>query len=632
MIVLDLSDDTVTLDMSLSRLKSNQLSQLHYWGLERTPQVGTYRLSAGRAYVVLLKVLGYFDKEGIPYSLTPSCQALVLNLTQILNRLEAAKASGRLYKQGDIDSTAFNEFVTFASETLPRRLKHHQLKAAFHLYLVQNGANFSVPGSGKTAVVLTVYEKLRVEGKVNVIYVVGPPACFGPWKTEFELTLGRKPDARILAGGEQVARKHEYFRPGSQKGELYLTTYQTLLNDQREVVAFLGQNGIDAFIVVDEAHYIKQVGGDWANAVLSVSQYARYRCALTGTPLPRSYVDLFNTFDYLWPDHSPLSSEAKRRIEICETNGDGASAKELLGTTIGPLFYRVRKCDLGLIPPVFHAPTVLKMNKYEGILYEAIETQIRRYAKEDYMRNIDLVSKLRRGRVVRLRQCVSYPKLLQTAVEDYREDVVGDGPDLRRMIRDYDALEKPAKLERLMQLVGHLHSQKQKAVIWAHFVGTLDLLAKHLTEAGFYCKLIYGATPTEQTSFEEEETRETIRAEFLDPKSGLDILIANPAACAESISLHTTCHHAVYYDLSYNCAQYLQSLDRIHRVGGSETDQANYHFLQYDHTIDQDIAMSLDRKASKMYALIEEDYAIYSLDMFGEDDELQAYERLFGEK
>jgi SNF2 family DNA or RNA helicase len=158
------------------------------------------------------------------------------------------------------------------------------------------------------------------------------------------------------------------------------------------------------------------------------------------------------------------------------------------------------------------------------------------------------------------------------------------------------------------------------------------LIRDQITRLGCYCKLIYGDTPIEQTSLQSEESREKIRDEFVDPNSGLDILIANPAACAESISLHKTCYNAIYYDLSYNCAQYLQSLDRIHRVGGSETHQANYYFLQYKNTIDNDIKGNLERKAQKMYDLIEEDYSVYSMDMFDEDDEVDAYERLFGKQ
>ena len=179
-------------------------------------------------------------------------------------------------------------------------------------------------------------------------------------------------------------------------------------------------------------------------------------------------------------------------------------------------------------------------------------------------------------------------------------------------------------------MIYDFQNQRKKVVIWANFIRTLELIKQYLHDSGFYCKLIYGQTPTEQTEVGSEETRENIRNEFVDDKSGLDILIANPAACAESISLHKTCFNAIYYDLSYNCAQYLQSLDRIHRVGGSEDNIANYYFMQYEKTIDQDIKDNLDRKAQKMYNIIEEDFSIYSLDMFEDEEEIQAYHRLFG--
>ena len=116
----------------------------------------------------------------------------------------------------------------------------------------------------------------------------------------------------------------------------------------------------------------------------------------------------------------------------------------------------------------------------------------------------------------------------------------------------------------------------------------------------------------------------------MTPDSGVDVLVANPAACAESISLHKACSHAIYYDLSYNCAQYLQSLDRIHRVGGSENKVAHYHFLQYEDSLDADILANVQAKADKMSQIIDQDYPIYSLDMCAEDEELEAYDRLFG--
>ena len=79
------------------------------------------------------------------------------------------------------------------------------------------------------------------------------------------------------------------------------------------------------------------------------------------------------------------------------------------------------------------------------------------------------------------------------------------------------------------------------------------------------------------TTDEEEVSREHLISEFKNTHRCM-VLIANPAACAESISLHKVCHHAIYLDRSFNCAHYLQSLDRIHRLG-LEQEEKTYYYL-----------------------------------------------------
>ena len=56
--------------------------------------------------------------------------------------------------------------------------------------------------------------------------------------------------------------------------------------------------------------------------------------------------------------------------------------------------------------------------------------------------------------------------------------------------------------------------------------------------------------------------------------------------------------------MSYNCAQYLQSLDRIHRVGGSEKQEAYYDILLYENTIDLEILDNLNQKQGLLDAAI----------------------------
>lgn len=629
--IVDVTENSIAINFVQQELKPYQLRQIAFWGFRKHSEGNLYVLNTEKVQSLIEKLAGYLEEEGVRYSLSPAAEAIVSRSTEEKEAFQLVKSLGKGFKEGNYETEKYVEFGNFIRANIPRKLKQHQLKAAYHLWLVGNGANFSVPGSGKTAVVLAAYEKLKSERKVNFLFVVGPPACFGPWKTEFQETLKRNPSPIILAGGEKQSRKNEYYKVPPNTTELYLSTFQTVLNDNEELQFFLNQREAKAFLVIDEAHYIKQVSGSWAESLLNVANCARVRCVLTGTPMPRSYSDVFNLFDFLWGENKPIDSTTKLRITGAEERNELPIAKSLLEERIGPFFYRVRKSDLGLTHPLFHPPHIISMNKNERTLYFAIENRIRSYSKDDYLRNIDLVNKLRRGRIMRLRQCSVYAKLLASVLEDYDESLVDAGSDLQHIIQDYDELETPAKLLYLTDLLRQFSKSREKVVIWSNFVGSLELISEHLSENGFYNKLIYGKTPIEQTLTKDEEDRESIRDEFVDPKSGLDILIANPAACGESVSLHKTCHNAIYYDLSYNCAQYLQSLDRIHRVGGSEITVANYHFLQYENTIDQDIGINLTRKAQKMYDIIDEDYAVYSLGMFEEDkDDLSAYERLFG--
>jgi SNF2 family DNA or RNA helicase len=601
-------------------------SQLDFWNFRSSNNV----YYADFSQSLFLKVINYLEENNLQFKLQENAQIYNNDIESITYSFTKLKQEAEAFKNGEFDKIKFSEFRDFVNTNISRSLKIHQLKAAYHLYLLGNGANFSVPGSGKTSVILTVYEKLKSEGKVNTLFVVGPPSSFGPWRNEFIETLNRELNYKVLAGGNTEQRRDQYYISSTGKAELYLTSYHSLLSDQKDLQIFLKSKRVKCFFVVDEAHYMKQLSGSWAQAILKQAKNSEYRCILTGTPMPKSYTDVFNLFDFLWPDQNPISPNEKVAIKIYEERGLHSKAKKILSKDIGPLFYRVRKSDLNLRPQIFNNPIIVDMNFYEKKIYDAIFNRIKAYSKDDYFQNIEFINKLGRSRIIRLRQAVSYAKLLASAIDEESEDILTDINDIKGIITQYDQLEIPSKIQVLLSMIDKFQKKKLKVVIWSNFIGTLHLIEKHLVERGYNCKKIYGEVPVEGRALTTEETREKIRDEFVDINSGLDILIANPAACAESISLHKTCYHAIYYDLNYNCAQYLQSLDRIHRVGGSENNEAHYYFLQYSHTIDNDIKENLDLKTKKMLDIIEEDFEIYSLDMFSDDGEdTEAYRRIF---
>ena len=85
----------------------------------------------------------------------------------------------------------------------------------------------------------------------------------------------------------------------------------------------------------------------------------------------------------------------------------------------------------------------------------------------------------------------------------------------------------------------------------------------------------------------------------------LKVILANPAAVAESISLHKICKNAIYLDKSFNAAHYMQSKDRIHRVGLKKDDVVNYYYIFSKDSVDELIHSRLIMKEQRMLSVIE---------------------------
>jgi len=117
---------------------------------------------------------------------------------------------------------------------------------------------------------------------------------------------------------------------------------------------------------------------------------------------------------------------------------------------------------------------------------------------------------------------------------------------------------------------------------------------------------IYGDIPTNEDQ-NEYDNRE-LRIKNFKTKPNIQVMIANPGACGESISLHDVCKDAIYLDRTFNGAQYMQSLDRIHRVGLNPNDKINYYLLLTENTIDETIHRRLNEKINRMQEILKDDF------------------------
>ncbi|MDA8831695.1 SNF2-related protein [Candidatus Pelagibacter bacterium] len=583
---------------------SSIIFQTKYYNLIETEKYQYRNFSGLKNNVKIDELVTFLRDQGTILNLCKQTQ-------EILDKIETKKEDQihKIKHLKNLKENTTKETLNEFSESLnflKRKLTDHQIKSSYHLFNCQSAANFSVPGSGKTSVVLAYYEKLKLEKKVDAIFLIGPKNCFYSWKTEFIETLGRDPKLNILKLFKD--RVQTYKNP--IKSEVYACHFITNTNDLELLKIFLSSNKF--LLVIDEAHNIKKIGGKWAMAALELSKMSEFKVVLTGTPMPNEHKDFYNYFDFLYGENEIISSYDKARIDIFVEKNNLEQASEILREKFNPFFIRVSKKDLKLSPQIFNKPTIVNMNPIEQQIHDAIVTKIKSYPIKKYEQNIELIKKIRRARILRLRQNCSYVKNLLSAIKgDLKEGDENLTDGIANLISTYDDKEVPSKIESLKSIVLPIIKNNKKVLIWSSFLNTIELIKKHLQKENINIKVITGKTDLKK--------REEIKDQFNNKNSSLDAIIANPQACSESISLHKACNNAVYYDQNFNTAEFVQSMDRIHRVGGSVTEPVYYDFLHYENSVDEKVYKRVFAKADRQMQVIEEDNIMFDL-TYSEDN------------
>ena len=516
------------------------------------------------------------------------------------------------------------EFQTFSDsviKNLPARsLYPLQLLSAYHMAFSQNACNFSVPGARKTSVVYGAYAYLHNlpeddAKRVDKMLIIGPLSSFGPWELEYEECFGRKPRTKRLVGGINREEKENYLI-SKNTAELTLISYASLTSLQDKIEFFLRHNKV--MVVLDEAHKAKNVsGGIIAQSVLNIAKYSKSRVVLTGTPAPNGYEDLYNIFKFIWPNKNVMGFEVNQLRDITAT-GDKARVDRLIDN-ISPYFIRIKKKDLNIPPATEHPPIFVDMGLKQQAIYNFIE---KRYMDEIMNDGAECVASrfkalLAQAKIIRLMQAASNPSMLKIPLKNFFEDEdfpfedykAIDDSDVLQAIIDYENSEVPAKFIKAKQIVRQVISKGEKVVVWATFVHTIHQFKQYLEEDGIACQELYGAIPVEKEGMEEADdnllTREKIVKEFQCQECPYKVIIANPFAVAESISLHKSCHNAIYLERSFNAAHFVQSKDRIHRYGLKHGTITNYYYLLSRNTIDETIDERLSEKERRMVEIME---------------------------
>ena len=520
----------------------------------------------------------------------------------------------RLIRDNCCDKEDFQKFVDSLSINLKNRsLYELQLLSAYHLAFSQNACNFSVPGAGKTSVVYGAFAYLSNlpadDSKyVDKLLIISPLSAFGPWELEYEECFGEKPSTKRLNGKVSVDEKKQYLYSRTP-AKITLLSYNSVPSLKDELIYFLKNNQV--MVVLDEAHKIKNTsGGITANGVLDIPQYCSSRVVLTGTPAPNGYEDLYNLYKFIWPTKKVIPFEIYQLKDMSKQESD--SRVETLLNAVAPFFIRVKKSDLGIPMATEHEPIIVPMGSAQRRIYDVIEKKYMNeiVSSKDNSFKQDLI----KARLIRMMQAATNPNLLSVPLQQFAnnegfdaKEVVEDSSLIKEVL-EYSKNETPAKFIKAKELIEKIIASGGKVVVWAIYVKNILDFQEYLLENGIDCRTLYGATPVATGDEEDDdtiETREKIIAEFHKEDSSFKVIIANPFAVSESISLHKVCHNAIYMERSFNAAHFIQSKDRIHRYGLKPGIETNYYYLLSEDSIDSVINDRLRAKEERLREIIE---------------------------
>jgi len=523
-------------------------------------------LSASVSLDELLADLGllgtWSDPAGVEWAddLRDLVSGVVQDAHTVQQRLAGREATGEVVP---------DDVLALLGDTWKGELSEFQRRDIAKLLSLQHGANFSVPGAGKTRVALAVYAAQKAAGRVRRLLVVCPKSAYESWRYETAECLIHPLRINVLDGSLD------------QWAEVLVVNYERLDRSLSMLAGWLKSG--PSMIILDEAHRMKLgARGTYGAACMALGPLAARRLILTGTPAPNGSRDLENLLGFVWPGHG------QRTVVQAVAGGDLAHASSVLR----PLFTRTTKHELGL-PPVQLGLRFVDMPPLHDEIYTAIVGGEKSGAAREDLSSLGKTA-------LRLLMAATSPALLLEGGSRYEPLAyqlppmeIPEGSSLYSLMQNLPDYELSPKYKEAVAIIAENAAQGRKTLVWTTFVRSLTTLERMLEK--YSPAVVYGGTP---------DRDEQLRRFREDP--GCMVLISNPATLGEGISLHHVCHDAVYVDRDFMAGRFLQSLDRIHRLGLAPDTETRVTVLAVRNSIDEVVADRLERKLEFMGRILDD--------------------------
>jgi hypothetical protein len=414
-------------------------------------------------------------------------------------------------------------------------------------------------GLGKTVQVIALLLSRSAAGPA---LVVAPTSVCSNWVDELNRFA---PSLRVLEySGKSRAALLEPFKQnnGNSGADVLVTSYALLQQDAAELGSVEWNTA-----VLDEAQFIKNPHSQRAKAAFHLS--ARYRVAMTGTPIENHLGDLWSIFHFLNP--TLLGSFKHFQLSYLKpTDSDRASERQtLLKKLIQPFLMRRRKDDvLRELPPITTLRHEVRLSDDETLRYALLRRQINDKLRSTQGKRDHKLQVL--AEITRLRRFCCHPRLAFP-----------------------DAPTESSKVQAFLELAEELHDNGHRALVFSQFVDFLGLVREQLDERKLSYLYLDGSTP--------KDARQSRVKAFQTGDASLFLISLKAGGFGINL---TAADYVIHLDPWWNPAVEAQATDRAHRIG-QERPVTVYRLVTKD-TIEERIVELHQEKRAIAEAVLDE--------------------------
>jgi len=442
----------------------------------------------------------------------------------------------------------------------------HQRNALIKGAKELNFAYFLEMGTGKTKVAIDNIAYLYQEKLITTAIVIAPNSVYKNWIKEIE-THSPVTDYTMFVWKDDNEINYQADKLNYVLMNVEALSHKNGFDFLTKLVINTGQKAI---MIVDESTTIKNDKAKRSKNICKLSPHIKYKRILTGSPVTKSPLDLYQQCAFLSKDllGYPSFVAFRARYAVMKQINMGPNRIVLipqyytnldeLEAKIKKFSFRVRKVDCLDLPEKIYQQRYVNLTKEQIKVYE----DLRKYARsiiED--KEVSFANKL--TEILKLHQvCNGYLKTDDGEIVPFDND---------------------PKLEELLSII---EESDGKFIIWANYIHNIKTIVKALRkEYGDESVVsIYGEITTENRKKAVEEFQGNDKVRFF---------VGNPSTGGYGLTL-TAASYVVYYSNNYNLEVREQSEDRAHRIG--QTKSVTYIDLIIDKTIDSHIISALKRK------------------------------------